>query len=313
MNLIKQIQPNQRYGKYLTTDKWIKRGSSKFVICKCDCGLKKAQSAYGLLRGKVSQCLSCKISSENFKHGQNTQEKITYEYRNWQNLKHEKKLCEKWANDFMVFFRDTGKRPHPDFILLKHHNSNVHSEVNSFWGNRKLRFFKNIQGQKIGDWLILEPALDRPRIFWLCMCSCGRKVHIAQDQLISGKSSKCKSCAAKKHLKTHGYSKNPIYQAYYSMKSRCYDEKNKAFKHYGGRGIKVCDRWLESFEKFVEDMGERPLKHSLDRIDVNGNYEPKNCRWATQQMQCLNQRKTVDMQNEIDDLKAQIEFLKKSK
>lgn len=89
-------------------------------------------------------------------------------------------------------------------------------------------------------------------------------------------------------------SKHPLFHVYHSMKKRCYNKNSKDYKHYGDRGITVCDRWLESFWNFVEDMGERPFKHSLDRINNNGNYEPSNCKWSTQEQQVGNSRKCKD-------------------
>ena len=89
----------------------------------------------------------------------------------------------------------------------------------------------------------------------------------------------------------HGWYGTPEYQAWQDMKRRCYDLKRKSFIHYGGRGIKVCDRWLTSFVNFIADMGPRPSsKFSLDRIKNNGDYTPKNCRWSTGKDQQRNKR-----------------------
>lgn len=90
--------------------------------------------------------------------------------------------------------------------------------------------------------------------------------------------------------KTNGR-KGATYRVWIGMKARCSKPTTNGYKNYGGRGIRVCDRWRDSYEAFVADVGERPSeKHSIDRIDVNGNYEPGNCRWATWKMQRDNQR-----------------------
>lgn len=93
---------------------------------------------------------------------------------------------------------------------------------------------------------------------------------------------------------THGLTKSVEYRTWRSMKERCYNPNNKKYKDYGGRGIKVCDRWLNNFENFHADMGPRPSKeYSLDRIDNNGDYMPTNCKWATIIEQRRNQRPKV--------------------
>ena len=90
---------------------------------------------------------------------------------------------------------------------------------------------------------------------------------------------------------TNGMSKTPEYKAWYNMKDRCFNPNHKCYSDYGGRGIKICDRWKNSFQNFFLDMGSRPTaKHSLDRIDNNADYFPKNCRWATKAEQVNNKR-----------------------
>lgn len=88
----------------------------------------------------------------------------------------------------------------------------------------------------------------------------------------------------------HGMSKTRTHRTWQSMKDRCTNENSPGYSKYGGRGIRVCDRWLDSFEAFLADMGERPPGTSIDRINVDGDCEPGNCRWATQREQCRNRR-----------------------
>jgi len=151
-----------------------------------------------------------------------------------------------------------------------------------------------LTGMIIGKWTVLsECERRRGQTHWVCRCECGTEAVVAGSELNHGRSRQCRGC----RTRTHGASRRkdkkstPEYGAWCGMIGRCESPKNQRFKNYGGRGISVCERWRHSFQNFLEDMGKRPsLTHSLDRIDVNGNYEPGNCRWATATQQARNKR-----------------------
>lgn len=131
----------------------------------------------------------------------------------------------------------------------------------------------------------------------LCRCSCGVEREVDAGKLRSGRSTCCKSCAAKSPDRItnlrHGMSKSSEYSAYRSMIKRCKNPEYHNYKDYGARGINVCSRWQESFESFINDMGLKPSReHSIDRVDNDGNYEPGNCRWALPVEQQANRRVT---------------------
>lgn len=129
--------------------------------------------------------------------------------------------------------------------------------------------------------------------YWLFKCDCGNEKTIRKSHVLSNKtlSCGCYSQDRKNRMKIGAITRDPIHHTWEGIKSRCGNINNPAYKDYGGRGIRICDTWLD-FRKFKEDMGERPSKnHSIDRINNDGNYEPSNCRWATKREQSRNTRK----------------------
>lgn len=159
-----------------------------------------------------------------------------------------------------------------------------------------------------------EVSVHKDRVKWKCKCTCGKTKDIAISNLRSGHTQSC-GCLQKektgKRARVHGLSKSKEHGIWSNMKRRCSDSTNKMFQNYGGRGITVCDEWQNSFKAFYRDMGPRPSsKHSIDRIDNDGNYEPGNCRWATQSEQGNNTRVNVNLTHE-GETKTQVEWGRK--
>lgn len=160
------------------------------------------------------------------------------------------------------------------------------------------RRFMNRVGLRYGRLQVIEQATTSPKgsIMWKCRCDCGEERIVFADNLGNGSSQSC-GCLHRDNLvarsTTHGMSDTGEFRSWSGMRSRCTLQTNENWDNYGGRGIRVCERWMDSFENFLADMGPRPTsKHTIERNNVNGDYEPGNCHWADRLEQTRNRRNT---------------------
>lgn len=172
----------------------------------------------------------------------------------------------------------------------------------------------DMTGQRFARLTVISrglPSANRNRsALWICMCDCGTQTIANRTMLLRGDRVSCgcgRADAMRRRMTKHGHTKGrlktPTYSVWWGVIRRCEEPGHKAYKDYGGRGITVCERWHQ-FENFLADMGEKRPGLTIERIDVNGNYEPGNCKWATRKEQQSNTRRAATLRAQSRNMAA---------
>ena len=300
----------------------LNKNRSKLVKCKCECGTESIKALSELLRKKdtVQGCKSCsgyRPSKISIKRADIKAIPVEI-VRMWTGIKARcyniknpsykrcggigVKVCDEWKDDLKAFY---------DWAIQAGFKSNNNMRM------KRLDIAKDFDpvncviikeydpneyiGKKYGKLTVLEYSKDYGNItnprnsatkYMKCRCECGNIINVKIYDLVHGLITECSYCKVGRRF---GITKHPLYNVHMRMKSRCYNPKDKSYHNYGGRGIIICDEWLNSYEAFYDWAMANGYNEglSIDRIDVNGNYCPENCRFATPSQQSINRRKEL--------------------
>lgn len=303
----------KKFGHWTVLEKSSNVNDEVMWLCKCDCGTIKTVRGYYLRNGKSTSC-GCNDGLSKVKR---------YLLKKWEEIKKDTDISNNYIN-FEKWAIANGYNEKK--LLLRYETSKNYSLSNVFIGTyeekkeilKKIRIEKEknkvIKPKKISIDLskdnigkryncltVLDIKYDKKKHshMWLCKCDCGNEKWIraydVRNEIII-------SCGCR--FTNHGLSNSKLYRTYFGMKARCYNKNSFSFKYYGGRGIKVCDEWLDNENGFWEflnwsylnDFNDFPVEEhrdtlSIDRIDPNGNYEPNNCRWVKLSINCVENKR----------------------
>lgn len=289
----------KQYGKKLYTQ--------YFYNCTCSCGKKMIVNRSSLISKSIKSCGHSKYDTKldltdiiDKRFGDLLV--LSYDHKENNNRHHYKCKCLRCGKEFVA------ERIH----IINH------ARACPECAKKKIKNLNDIVGNKYNKLYVVKYDHEESRLsvtglpykqhMYLCKCDCGNEKVIERHQIVSGGTKSCGCYAEESSSKInyrHGMYNTKFYRTWQNMKTRCTYPSHKAYPDYGGRGIKVCDRWLgeNGFEHFKEDMYDKYLEKaeelggeqyvSLDRINVDGNYEPGNCRWASKDQQVNNTRSNV--------------------
>lgn len=288
-------------------------------LCRCICGTEVSISSSNLLNNSTKSCGCKKREMHNSAITQHGMSK-TPEFRLWAKIKgfcynsnHINYpqyggrgiiMCERWLNSFDNFLTDIGKKPLESYTLYRINPNGNYEPLNCQWREidrttTNINLTKNLsrkratlEGRQFNRLTVTSFShLDKGKnAYWLCKCSCGNSCISLGKNLYNGNTQSC-GCLHKELLieraTTHGGSGTRTYYIWNNMRERCSNSKNSHYHRYGGRGIKVCSRWLD-FSNFITDIGKAPEGYSIERINNDGDYEPSNCKWIPRKKQAEN-------------------------
>lgn len=279
--------PGTRYGSWtILSFSHRDRHKRVFYLCRCDCGTEKPVAIPTLRDGGSQGCKTCANKDRT---------------RSWLASDRSPKPGQRYGEWTVLAYShsDYGARDKRHFFLCRcscGYERAVSAPVLRAGTstrcldckNRDSRLAPLKAGERYGSWTVLSFAFHKEKhnqSYYLCRCDCGYESTVLANRLRYGLSTRCRCCAPK----THGCSKGGPHLAEFriwnSMRARCGNPNHTSWKRYGGRGIRVCERWLD-FPNFLADMGPRPgPAYSLDRVDNDGNYEKSNVVWATKRQQ----------------------------